>query len=249
MAMRTLIVDDETPARERLKRYLANLQEVEVIGEAKDGVQAVEMIEAQSPELVLLDIQMPGLDGFGVVEALEDPPPIIFVTAYDQYAIRAFEVHALDYLLKPFSQQRLAKAIHHAQKALAEGQDLSAQLRPLLEGLAAEGRYLTRLAVRDRDCIRVLDADSVDWISIEDEQVMVHVGDEAYRIRRTLTELEARLDPKRFFRAHRSAIVNLDRVQEIIPWFKGGHILRLTTGAEVDLSRARARALRKILDW
>ena len=249
MAMRTLIVDDEAPARERLKRYLANLEGVEVIGEAKDGMQAVEMIEAQSPELVLLDIQMPGLDGFGVVEALEDPPVIIFVTAYDQYAIRAFEIHALDYLLKPFSQQRLAKAIDHARDALVEGQDLGAQLRPLLEGLAAEGRYLTRLAVRDRECIRVLDADGIDWIGIEDEQVIVHAGDQAYPIRRTLTDLEARLDPKRFFRAHRSAIVNLDRVQEIIPWFKGSHILRLTTGAEVDLSRAQARALRKILGW
>jgi two-component system LytT family response regulator len=249
MAMRTLIVDDEAPARERLKRYLTSLEGVEVIGEAKDGVQAVEMIEAQAPELVLLDIQMPGLDGFGVVEALEDPPAIIFVTAYDQYAIRAFEIHALDYLLKPFSRERLAKAIHRAREALAEEKDLGAQLRPLLEGLAAEGRYLTRLAVRDRECIRVLDADEVDWIGIEDEQVIVHAGEQAYPIRRTLTELEARLDPKRFFRAHRSAIVNLDRVQEIIPWFKGGHILRLTTGAEVDLSRMQARALRKILGW
>ncbi|MGD9146704.1 MAG: response regulator, partial [Anaerolineae bacterium] len=188
MAIRTLIVDDEAPARERLKRYLANLEGVEVIGEARDGVLAVEMIEAQSPELVLLDIQMPGLDGFGVIEALEDPPAIIFVTAYDQYAIRAFEVHALDYLLKPFSRERLAKAIRRARKALAEGQDLGAQLRPLLESLSAEGRYLTRLAVRDRDCIRVLDADEVDWIGIKDEQVTVHVGDQAYPIRRTLTE-------------------------------------------------------------
>ena len=249
MAMRTLIVDDEAPARERLKRYLATLEGVVVIGEAKDGVQAVEMIEARSPELVLLDIQMPGLDGFGVVEALEDPPAIIFVTAYDQYAIRAFEVQALDYLLKPFSRERLATAIQHARKALAEGQDLSAQLRPLLEGLAAEGRYLTRLAVRDRDRIRVLDAEDVDWIGIDDEQVIVHAGDRAYPIRRTMTELETRLDPRHFFRAHRSAIVNLDRVQEVIPWFKGSHILRLTTGAEVDLSRAQARALRKILGW
>jgi two-component system LytT family response regulator len=247
--MRTLIVDDEAPARERLKRYLATLEGIEVIGEARDGVQAVEMIERFVPDLVLLDIQMPGLDGFGVLEALEDPPAIIFVTAYDEYAIRAFEVHALDYLLKPFSRERLAKAIHRAQEALAEGQDLSARLRPLLEGLAAEGRYLFRLAVRDRECIRVLGADEVDWIGVEDEQVMVHVGDQAYPIRQTLTELEARLDPKRFFRAHRSAIVNLDRVQEVIPWFKGSHILRLTTGAEVDLSRARARALREILGW
>jgi DNA-binding LytR/AlgR family response regulator len=249
MGMRTLIVDDEAPARERLKRYLANLEGVELIGEAKDGVQAVEMIEAQSPELVLLDIQMPGLDGFGVVEALEDPPAIIFVTAYDQYAIRAFEVHALDYLLKPFSRERLYKAIHRAREALAGEQDFAAQLGPLLESLAAEGRYPTRLAVHDRDRIRVLEAEEVDWIGIEDERVMVHVGDQVYPIRRTLTELEARLDPKHFFRAHRSAIVNLDRVQEVIPWFKGGHILRLTTGAEVDLSRAQARALRKILGW
>jgi len=247
--MRTLIVDDEAPARERLRRYLATLEGVKVIGEATDGVEAVEMIGAQAPDLVLLDIQMPGLDGFGVVDALEDPPPIIFVTAYDQYAIRAFEVHALDYLLKPFSRERLAKAIQRAQEALAEGQDVSAQLRPLLEGLAAGGRYLTRLAVRDRESILVLDADGIDWIGLDDEQVVVHVGDQAYPIRRTLTELEARLDPKRFFRAHRSAIVNLDRVQEIIPWFKGAHILRLTTGAEVDLSRAQARALRKMLGW
>jgi two-component system LytT family response regulator len=249
MAVRTLIVDDEAPARERLKRYLANLEGIKVIGEAEDGVQAVEMIEARSPDLVLLDVQMPGLDGFGVVEALEHPPAIIFVTAYDQYAIRAFEVHALDYLLKPFTRERLAKAIRRARASLVEGRDLGAQLRPLLEGLAAEGHYLARLAVRDRECIRVLDVDTVDWIGIEDEQVMVHVGDQAYPIRRTLTELEARLDPKYFFRAHRSAIVNLDRVQEVIPWFKGSHVLRLTTGAEVDLSRAQARALRKILDW
>jgi DNA-binding LytR/AlgR family response regulator len=249
MDVRTLIVDDEAPARERLKRYLTDLEGVLVIGEAEDGVQAVEIIEAMSPDLVLLDIQMPGLDGFGVVEALQDPPAIIFVTAYDQYAIHAFEVHALDYLLKPYSRRRLAKAVHRARKAVAAGEDLSAQLRPLLESLAAEGRYLTRLAVHDRDSLRVLATDEVDWIGIDDERVMVHVEDQSYTIRRTLTELEARLDPKHFFRAHRSAIVNLDRVQEIIPWFKGSHILRLTTGAEVDLSRAQARALRKTLDW
>jgi two-component system LytT family response regulator len=247
--MRTLIVDDEAPARERLKRYLAGLEEVEIIGEAVDGLQAVEAIERLAPDLVILDIQMPGLDGLGVVEALADPPAIIFVTAYDRYAIRAFEVHALDYLLKPFSRDRLARAIHRARQALAGGRDLGAQLRPWLDGLAAQGRYLTRLAVRDRERFRVLDADSVDWIGVEGEQVVVHVGDRAYPVRRTLAELEARLDPERFFRAHRSAIVNLDRVREVIPWFKGGHILRLSTGAEVDLSRARARALRKILGW
>jgi two-component system LytT family response regulator len=249
MPIRVLIVDDEAPARERLKRLLANIEGVELIGEAKGGVQAVEMIERERPDLVLLDIQMPGLDGFGVIEALEDPPLVIFVTAYDEYAIRAFEVNALDYLLKPFSRERLEKAVRRAQEALTEEQDFAMRLGPLLESLATQGRYLTRLAVRDRDRIRVLDVDEMDWIDVEDEQVMVHVGDRAYLIRRTLTELEARLDPAHFFRAHRAAIVNLSRVKEVIPWFKGSHKLRLTTGAEVELSRARARALRKILRW
>jgi two-component system LytT family response regulator len=247
--MRTLIVDDEAPARERLRRLLAGLADVQVVGEARDGIQAVEMIERQRPDLVLLDIQMPRLDGFGVIQALKDPPAVIFVTAYDEYAIRAFEIHALDYLLKPFSQERLEEAIRRAQETLAGERDLAAQLGPLLESLVSEGRYLTRLAVQDRELVRVLDVDEVDWIGIEDEQVVVHLGEQVYPIRRTLAELEARLDPKRFFRAHRSAIVNLDRVQEIIPWFKGRHVLRLTTGAEVDLSRAQARALRAILGW
>ena len=257
MPIRVLIVDDEAPARDRLKRLLADIEGVELIGEAEGGVQAVEMIESEKPDLVLLDIQMPELDGFGVIEALEDPPPIIFVTAYDEYAIRAFEVNALDYLLKPFSRERLKKAVRRAQEALAEEHDLgvsaaerfAARLGPLLESLATQGQYLTRLAVRDRDRIRVLDVDEVDWIGVEDEQVMVHVGDRAHLIRRTLAELERLLDPTTFFRAHRAAIVNLSRVKEVIPWFKGSHKLRLTTGAEVDLSRAQARALRKILRW
>jgi two-component system LytT family response regulator len=247
--MRVLIVDDESPARERIKRLLADIEGIELIGEAEGGIQAVEMIEREKPDLVLLDIQMPGLDGFEVMEALEDPPPVIFVTAYDEYAIRAFEVNALDYLLKPFSRERLAKAIRRAQEAVAEERDFATRLGPLLESLADQGQYLARLAVRDRDRIRVLDVGEVDWIGIEGEQVMVHVRNQAYPIRRTLTELEARLDPTAFFRAHRSAIVNLGRVREVIPWFKGSHKLRLTTGAEVDLSRARARALRKLLEW
>jgi DNA-binding LytR/AlgR family response regulator len=247
--LRVLIVDDEPLARERLKRLLADIEGVEVIGEAESGVRAVEMIEGQNPDLILLDIQMPGLDGFEVIEALAHPPLVIFVTAYDEYAIRAFEVHALDYLLKPFSQERLERAIFRAQEELTEDRDFAERLTPLLQNLADRGRYATRLAVHERDRIRVVDVAEVDWIGIEKEEVFVHVDEEAYLIRRTLSELEARLDPACFFRAHRSAIVNLDRVQEIIPWFKGSHRLRLTTGAELDLSRRRARALRQILRW
>ena len=196
MPMRVLIVDDEPPARERLRRLLSGIEGVELIGEAEGGVQAVEMIEGEKPDLVLLDIQMPGLDGFGVIEALEDPPPVIFVTAYDEYAIRAFEVNALDYLLKPFSRERLEKAIRRAQEALTEEQGLgvspverfATRLGPLLESLAAQGCYLTRLAVRDYESrrIRVLDVSEIDWIEVEEEQVMAHAGDRVYPIRRTL---------------------------------------------------------------
>jgi two-component system LytT family response regulator len=256
MQMRTLIVDDELPARDRLRRMLADVEGVEIIGEAEDGAQAVEMIEELEPDLVLLDIQMPGLNGFEVIEALEDPPPAIFVTAYDQYAIRAFEVSALDYLLKPFSRERLKQAIHRAREAqgvqepeaaLAEG--FAVRLGPLMQNLTTQGQYIRRLAVRTANRIRVLDANEVDWISVEREKVVVHAGDQVYRVRRTVAELESRLDPECFFRAHRSAIVNLSRVQEVIPWFKGSHKLKLTTGAEVELSRVRARALRRVLGW
>jgi len=247
--MRILIVDDEAPARERLKRLLEGVEDVQVIGEAADGLEAVALIEQQRPDLMLLDVQMPGLDGFGVLESLAEPPPVVFVTAYDEYAIRAFEVNALDYLLKPFSKARLEKAIRRAQEALVEERDFASRLAPLLESLTGQGHYLTRLAVRDRDHLRVLNVDEVDWIGVENEQVSVYVGGVAYPAQRTLAELEARLDPSRFFRAHRSTIVNLDRVKEIIPWFKGSHKLRLTAGEEVELSRAQAQALRRMLDW
>jgi DNA-binding LytR/AlgR family response regulator len=247
--MRALIVDDEAPARERLRRLLVEIEGIEVVGEAENGLQALQMIEHGSPDLVLLDVQMPGLDGFGVIEALIDPPPVIFVSAYDEYAIQAFEVNALDYLLKPFSRERLARAIHRAQEEVSGEHDVAQRLGALLDSLASQGRYLSRLAVRDRNSIRVLNVEAVDWLGVEGDQVMVHAGDEAYPVRRTLSELEARLDPTRFFRAHRSALVNLERVTEVIPWFKGSHKLRLSSGAEVQLSRSRARVLRRVLDW
>ena len=249
MQLRTLVIDDEGPARERIKRLLAEVAEIELVGEAEDGRQAVEKIEQYHPDLVFLDVQMPGLDGFEVIESLDWLPRVIFVTAYDEYALRAFEVNALDYLLKPFTRERLEQAVQRAAKAQAEESDLAARIGPLLETLAAQERYLERLAVRDGERIRVLDVGEIDWISVEDEDVRVHVGERAYPVRRTLGELAARLDPARFFQAHRSAIVNLDRVQEVIPWFKGSHKLRLSTGQDVDLSRSRARALRRRLEW
>lgn len=249
MKLRTLIVDDEAPARERLRRLLAGNELIELAGEAKDGVEAVQIIEQTAPDLVLLDIQMPALDGFGVIEALTEPPAIIFVTAYDEYAIRAFEVNALDYLLKPFSQERLERAIQRAHEELTTGQEFADKIGPLLESLREEKRHVERIAVRKAERILVLHVREIDWIEAERGAVVVHVGEEAHPVNRTLAQLETRLDPTLFFRAHRSVIVNLNRVKEIIPWFAGSHKLRLTTGAKVDLSRSRAKALREILGW
>jgi DNA-binding LytR/AlgR family response regulator len=249
MTIRTIIVDDEAPARERLRRFLGEFLEVEIVAEAHHGLQAVEVIEVEKPDLVFLDIQMPGLDGFGVIEALQRPPAIIFVTAYDEYAIQAFEVNALDYLLKPFSKERLKTSLDRFDEGGQEGQALTDRFSALLVSLAEQEKYLTRLAVWQQSNVRLLEVDEIDWMGVEAKETVVHVGETSYPVRRTLTDLEKRLDPKRFFRAHRSAIVNLDRVTEIIPWFKGSHKLRLSTGVEVELSRARARELKKLLDW
>jgi two-component system LytT family response regulator len=246
---KVLIVDDEAPARERLRRMLSKIEGIEVIGEAKDGLQAIEQIDRLRPALVFLDIQMPGLDGFGVLDAVQEPPPIVFVTAYDEYALRAFEVSALDYLLKPYGQDRLEAAVHRARTTTFSKEALAQRSDSLFESLVEQGRYLTRLAVQDREKIRLLDVNEIDWIGIEGGVLMTYAGEAAYVTRSTLDNLEARLDPEHYFRAHRSTIVNLDRVQEIIPWFKGSYKLRLNTGVEVDLSRVRARELRKRFPW
>jgi two-component system LytT family response regulator len=247
MKLRTLIVDDEAPARERLSNLLAGNELVELIGEARDGAEAVQRIEASLPDLVLLDIQMPVLDGFEVLEAVEDPPAIIFVTAYDEYAIRAFEVNALDYLLKPFSQDRLDRAVSRAHQDLVAGREFAQKIEPLLQSFGEEKRYLNRLAVREGDRFLIIDARDIDWMEAREGGVLLHVGAEEHTVARPLSELETRLDPSLFFRAHRSIIVNLDQVREIIPWFAGSHRLRLNTGAEIDLSRSRAKDLRALL--
>jgi DNA-binding LytR/AlgR family response regulator len=247
--LRTLIVDDEAPARERLRRLLCNNSRVELIGEAEDGIEAVELIEEKNPDLVLLDIQMPGLDGFGVLRTLRKPPLTIFVTAYDEYAIRAFEVNALDYLLKPFTRVRLERAIERAYQELSKHADFSAKLDALFETLREQPRYLDRIAVRKGSRIFVINVSEINWFGADSGLIFIHTKEEKYVTNYTLEELEGRLNPDMFFRAHRSAIVNLTKIKEIIPWFAGSHKIRLTTGAEVDLSRSQAKELRKIIKW
>jgi len=249
MKLRTLIVDDEAPARERLKRLLAQNDAVELIGEAENGKRAVEMIEERNPDLVLLDIQMPELDGFEVIKMLTRPPLIIFVTAYDQYAIQAFEVNALDYLLKPFTRVRLDRAIERANQEFSKKADFTTKIDALFQTLNRQKRYLERVAVRHEGRIFVIPVNEIDWISAEEGAIYLHTKDRRYLVNYTLDELDSRLSPRAFFRAHRSAILNLNRVKEVIPWFAGSYRVRLSSSVEIDISRNRVKELRQIIDW
>ena len=247
--LRTLIVDDEAPARNRLKNLLSQNEAIDLIGEAEDGIKAVELIEEKNPDLVLLDIQMPRLDGFGVVKMLENPPLVIFITAYDEYAIQAFEINALDYLLKPFTKIRLERAIEKASQELSRKMDFNTRIDGLFKTLTEQKHYLERIAVRSQGKILVIDVDDIDTLSAEGGRISIIIGDKQYFTNYTLNELQNRLDPRTFFRAHRSAMVNLTKVKEIIPWFAGSYKIKLKTGAEVDLSRIQATELRKIIKW
>jgi DNA-binding LytR/AlgR family response regulator len=249
MMLTVLIVDDETPARERLKGFLAQNEAIELIGEAEDGIQAVEMIEEKRPDLVFLDIQMPRLDGFGVIKMLQEPPLLIFVTAYDEYAIQAFEANALDYLLKPFTRIRLDRAVDKASRQLEKKTDFNKHLDGLLKTLTEQKHFLDRIAVKTQSRILVIDVGDIDTLNSDSGQVAISSGDKNYLTNYTLNELENRLDPEKFFRAHRSAIVNLTKIREIIPWFAGSYKIKLTTGAEVELSRIQAAELKKIIKW
>jgi two-component system LytT family response regulator len=246
-----VVVDDEPLARRRLARLLKKDASVEVVALCQGGRKAVEEIREHKPDLVFLDIQMPDLDGFGVVEAIgpELMPAVVFVTAYDAYALRAFDVHAVDYLLKPYDEERfdvaLARARVRAQgRANAPGGDeerLRALLREMLarvaDGDVSRSRYPERLAVRTNESTRILQMSEVDWFETYGNYVRVHVGRATYLIRSTATRLMDELDPHRFARIHRRYLVNLDRVVEIQPWFGGDAVVVLRDGTKLRLSR------------
>jgi len=234
-ALRVLIVDDEAPARAKLRRYLEADSRVEVAGESANGEDAVRDIEALAPDAVLLDVRMPVLDGFEVLEALdvEIMPYIIFVTAHDEHAVRAFDVRALDYLLKPVDRERLAAAI---DRAIALGP--ASQKLPLEpEAGEASKEPLRRFLVRERGRLLLVSTSDVDWIGAAGNYVELHVGKAVHLVRGSLTELENRLPSDRFVRVHRSSIVNLDQVKELRPWSHGDLMIVLTDGTELRLSR------------
>jgi two-component system LytT family response regulator len=214
---------------------------LEVVGQAADGLEAVEQIRSLAPDLVFLDVQMPGLDGFGVIETVgtQRMPKTIFVTAYDQYAIKAFDVHALDYLLKPYDAARFDRAVSRAVAAIgdAEPDAVSLQLCELLAHLRARRQYVDRLTVRTDGRVRLVDVAAIDWIESSGKFVKLHVGATTFESRDTLSATERRLDPQVFVRVHRSVVVNARRVVEIQPMFHGEYVLLLRDGSKIFTGR------------
>lgn len=247
----TLIVDDEALARKFIRRMLKEDHEVEVLGECNDGKSAVAMIQKRKPDVVFLDVQMPAMDGFAVLEAIgvEQLPEVIFTTAYQKYAIRAFELHALDYLLKPFDQTRFRDAMRHAKERLNQRQqeDGRLQISALLENMKAQSKYLERLIIKADGRISFLSTREINWIEADDKYVHLHTAKACRMVRQTLNAMETQLDPKKFRRIHRSAIVNIERIKELEPTFNGEHVVHLEDGTKLTLSRTYREKLFELL--
>jgi two-component system LytT family response regulator len=247
-----LIVDDEPLARKFILRMLEKHHSVEIIGECGNGKDAVHRIREEKPDLVFLDVQMPEMDGFTTLKTLgaECLPQIVFVTAYEQYAIRAFEIHALDYLLKPFDQPRFDKAIKRVGEKFADRDKVHTeqkQIAALLENIAQKPAYLERLVIKTCGRIIFLKTAEIDWIQADDKYAHLHIGNKSHLVRQTLGALEAQLDPQNFIRIHRSAIVNVERIKELQPLFTGEHTVVLESGTKLSLSRSYKNKLFEIL--
>jgi len=237
----TVIVDDEPLARERLMSLLASVPNLDVLAQCRDGEEAVTAIHERRPDLVLLDVEMPKMDGFEVIQTIgaDAMPMVIFVTAYDQHAIRAFEVRALDYLLKPFDRDRFNDAIERARAHVESRQngDLGLRLAGMLKDLRRDQPKSDRLVVKSGGRLFFLRADEVDWIEAAGNYVRLHVGTQSHLLRETMNAIEGRLDSERFARIHRSRIVNVERIQEMQPWLNGEYAVVLRSGVRLTLSR------------
>jgi two-component system, LytTR family, response regulator len=242
-----LVADDEPLARERLAGLLSQEPDIEVVGQARDGEEAVTAIHDDSPDLVFLDVQMPQMSGFDVIEAVgsDKMPLVIFVTAYDQHALKAFQVRALDYLLKPFDRERFGRTMARVRERLRGGPQLRADLATLLEQLRPQpsGHIPVRVGQRTE----LVKIENIDWIESAGNYVTLHVGAQEHLLRETLSELESRLPPRQFVRVHRTAIVNLDRIQSLVPTPHGDHRLILRDGRELTLSRTYRARLEQLL--
>ena len=250
--MRVVVVDDERLARERLLGFLRRIGDVEVVAEADNGIDAVRVVDEVEPDVLFLDVQMPGLDGLGVLGALRRRPHVVFATAYDEYAIKAFEVQAADYLLKPIRRARLEEAVRRVRERLAHSAPAPLAVDELLERIESrQRRWLTHIPVQRGRQILVVPQREILWFEVEFRLVFAHVEGDRYMTNFTLKELEEKLDPEVFFRAHKSRLVNLEHVRAIVPWFGGRFklVMRDAAASEVELSRAQARELRARMHW
>ena len=250
MRMRSLIADDEPLARTALLRLLNGNPDVSVIGQCSDGESAVQAIRQLQPDLVFLDVQMPEMNGFQVVESIgvEQMPVTIFVTAFDRYAIRAFDANAVDYLLKPFAPDRLSRAVSRALDRCQGRHDKgTAQKLFSLLGSRYQSDYVQRLAVASGGRIVFVSVADIDWIEAEGNYARLHAGRRVYDVRETLHALMEKLDPREFVRIHRSTIVNMHRIREVQPWFQGSHIVLLQSGEELRMSRYQRDAVARLL--
>jgi two-component system LytT family response regulator len=243
---RVLIVDDEPLARTILREMLGRIPGVSIVGECGDGLEAVKAAAQQKPDAVFLDIQMPRLDGFEAMELLDPSIAVVFVTAYDNYAVKAFEVRAVDYVLKPYSEARLAEALERARervrvKGRPDASSLAAASRP-------PGQFLSRIVVRDGPNIRVIPVDKLDFAEAQDDDVLFKTEGKKYRKPQTLASLAETLDPARFPRVHRSYVINLDRLQRVELYAKNSHIAILADGSRIPVSREGHARLRELLE-
>jgi two-component system LytT family response regulator len=251
MKYTALIVDDEPLARRSIRKFLKAFPEFTVMGECGDGASAIAAIHERWPDLLFLDIQMPELDGFQVITEIgrEAMPVTIFVTAYDRYALQAFEAHALDYLLKPFSEDRFSDAVQHAKRTLELGKREAPdqQLSQLLEELGRRKEYVERIPVPSKGRFLFVNVRDLDWIQAEGNYLRLHCSGSSHLLRGNMNEMERKLDPARFMRIHRSTIVNLQRIREVQPWFRGHHRVVMNNGQELKLSRYQKDKLRALL--
>ena len=253
MKIRALIVDDEAPARARIRHFLQSEPDFEIIAECANGRQAIEVIQREKPDLVFLDVQMPRLNGFDVCSAVTAAgatmPLVVFVTAFDQYALQAFEVHAIDYLLKPFDRDRFQKSLDHVSVQLrrVNSGSLDQRLSALLEDLRPGFKKPDRLVFKEDGRIVLVRTDTIDWLETDGNYVRLHAGAESHYFRETLAALELQLPADRFVRISRSAIVNLDRVKEMQPMFSGDYSVVLQIGTKLTLSRNFRHKVQKLL--
>lgn len=245
--IRAIIVDDEDLARQIVREYLRDEEDIEIVAECTNGFDAVKAAAANKPDLLFLDVQMPKLDGFEVLELIDREIAVVFVTAYDQYAMKAFDAAAVDYLLKPFDQERFRTALQRARRRLGEGSRMPSASE-LKNAAQAPGQHTQRIVIKDGTRVHILPVNQLEYAEAQDDYVALHSGGKTFLKQQTISSLEAALDPNRFVRVHRSFLVSLERVAKIEPYTKDTRIAVLATGAQIPVSRAGYMRLKELMD-